>query len=142
MKTNKHKTLLLAKNQRTLDSHDLVRKFAYSPGTARSYLSHLGWQGLLKRENRKYSLTEKGHSRLRYFAIFGCPHPMCPLCKGKMGNLTCPNCENRIPREKARILKQRNYLLVVRQAGVYCHFCLAMILDEVHAIRLRIRPEE
>jgi predicted methyltransferase len=142
MKTNKHKTLLLAKSQTTLDSHDLVRKFAYSPGTARSYLSHLGRQGLLKRENRKYALTEKGRSRIRYFAIFGCPRPTCPLCKGKAGHLTCPICVSRIQTEKARILRQRDYQLAVRKAGVYCDFCSEMILDEVQAKRLGIRSQE
>jgi hypothetical protein len=142
MKTNKHRTLLLAKNQRTLDSDDLVRKFDYSPGTARSYLSRLGRQGLLKREYRKYVLTAKGHSRIRYFVIFGCPRPTCPICKGKPGHLTCPDCEHRIPKEKAKILKQRDYLLVVRQTGVYCERCSAMILDEVHAKLIGIRSEE
>jgi len=142
MKTNKHKTLLLAKNQRALDSHDLVRNFGYSPGTARSYLSHLGRQGLLKRVNRNYVLTDKGHRRVRYFAIFGCPRPTCPLCKRKMGYLTCPDCEHRIPREQAQILKQKDHFLIVRQAGVYCERCSEMILDEVQAKHLGIRSEE
>ena len=133
MKTNKHRTLLLAKSQGTITSRDLMRKYEYSPGTARSYLSHLGRQGLLERADGKYTLTEKGHSRIRYFAIFGCRRPGCPLCMGKLGHLTCPNCEYRIPRKQAKIRKQKDYLLVVRPAGVYCGHCSAMILGEAQA---------
>jgi hypothetical protein len=142
MKTNKHKTLLLAKSQGTITARDLTREYKYSSGTARSYLSHLGQQGLLDRANGKYALTEKGHSRIRYFAIFGCRRPGCPLCMGKLGHLTCPNCEHRIPRQQAKILKQKDYLLVIRQAGVYCDQCSAMILDEAQAQRMGIRAEE
>jgi predicted methyltransferase len=142
MKTNKHKTLLLAKNQRALDSHDLVRKFDYSPGTARSYLSRLGRQGLLKREYRNYVLTEKGRNRIRYFAIFGCRRPGCPHCLGKLGHLTCPNCEHRIAIQQAKILKRRDYLLVVREAGVYCDQCSTMILDESQAMHHGIHAEK
>ena len=142
MKTNKHRTLLLAKSQGTITSRDLMRKYEYSPGTARSYLSHLGRQGLLERAYGKYTLTEKGHSRIRYFAVFGCRRPGCLLCMGKLGHLTCPNCEYRIPREQAKIRKQKDYLLVVRPAGVYCEYCSTMILDKVHAKHLGIPSEE
>lgn len=142
MKTNKHKTLLLAKSQGTINSRDLMRKYEYSPGTARSYLSHLGRQGLLERAYGKYALTEKGHSRIRYFAIFGCRRPGCPLCLGKLGHLTCPICEHRIPVEQATILKKKDYLLAVRQAGVYCDQCSAIILDEAQAQRMGIRAAE
>jgi hypothetical protein len=142
MKTNKHKTLLLAKGQGTITWRDLMRRYEYSAGTARSYLSHLGRQGLLERANGTYALTEKGHSRIRYFAIFGCRRSGCPHCLGKLGHLTCPNCEYRIPRQQARIRKQKDYLLVLRPAGVYCEQCSAMILDEAQAKRMGIRAEE
>jgi len=142
MKTNKHRTLLLTKSQGTITSRDLTRKYEYSPGTARSYLSHLWRQGLLARDNGKYALTEKGHSRIRYFAIFGCRRQGCPLCLGKLGHLTCPNCEHRIPRKQAKIRKQQDYLLLVRPDGVYCERCSAMILDKAHAKRLGIPWEE
>ena len=138
MKTNKHRTLLLAKSQGTITSDDLIRKYKYSPGTARSYLSHLGRQGLLERANGKYALTEKSHSRIRYFAIFGCRRPGCPLCLGKLEHLTCPNCEYRIPRKQAKIWKHKDYLLMVRPAGVYCGYCSKMILGEAQAKRLEI----
>lgn len=142
MKTNKHKTLLLAKSQGTVNSRDLMRKYEYSPGTARSYLSHLGRQGLLQRTNGRYVLTKKGHSRIRYFAIFGCRRSGCPLCLGKLGHLTCPTCEHRIPTGQATIQKEKDYLLAVRQAGVYCGLCSAMILDETQAHRMGIRAAE
>ena len=142
MKTNKHKTLLLAKSQGSIISRDLVRKYKYSPATSRSYLSHLGRQGLLERSNGHYALTEKGHSRIRYFAIFGCRRPGCPLCLGKLGHLTCPNCEHRITRQQAKIRKQKDYVLVTYQAGVYCDQCSALILDEAQAEHLGIRFEE
>ena len=142
MKTNKHKTLLLAKSQGTITSRDLVRKYEYSPGTARSYLSHLGRQGLLERLLGRYALTEKGRSRIRYFAIFGCRRPGCPLCQGKLGHLTCPKCEHRIPIGDAKILEKKDYILVVRQAGVYCSLCSALVLDEPQARRMGIRREE
>jgi DeoR/GlpR family transcriptional regulator of sugar metabolism len=64
MKTNKHQTLLLVKKQRSVHSRDIVKHFAYSAGTARSYLSHLGRQGLLERTGANYGLTEKGQNRL------------------------------------------------------------------------------
>lgn len=142
MKTNKHRTLLLAKSLGAITWRDLMRKYEYSAGTARSYLSHLGRQGLLERANGKYALTEKGHDRIRYFAIFGCRRPGCPLCLGKLGHLTCPNCEYRIPTKLAKIRKQKDYLLVVRPAGVYCGHCSAMILNEAHARRLGTPWEE
>lgn len=96
MKTNKHKNLLLARDRRTVHSRDLVHRFDYSPGTARSYLSHLGRQGLLERVNGHYELTKKGRERVCYFEICGCTHRSCPLCQGKMGVLTCPKCGTHI----------------------------------------------
>ncbi len=90
MKTNKHKTLLLAKSQGAVTSRDLMRKYDYSAGTARSYLSHLGRQGLLHRANDSYVLTEKGHSHMRYFAIFVCRRPRVPSLLGEAGASNLP----------------------------------------------------
>lgn len=142
MKTNKHKTLLLARDRRTVHSRDLVRRFDYSPGTARSYLSHLGRQGLLERINGHYQLTKKGRERVGYFEICGCTHRSCPLCQGKMGFLTCPKCGTRVLKQKAMILKGKDFFFVLRHAGVYCKECSAMILDKVQARQLGIPMEE
>lgn len=142
MKTNKHKTLLLAKKTEPLHARHIVLHFQYSPGTARSYLSHLGRQGLLEQIRGGYQLTQKGRDRLRYFDIFGCARPGCPLCKGKSGYLTCPHCGDRISKQSTRISKKRDYLLVVRHAGVYCHSCSKLILTETEALRQGIMREE
>jgi hypothetical protein len=142
MKTNKHKTLLLAKNQETITSRDLTREYEYSPGTARSYLSHLGRQGLLERVNGKYALTEKGHGRLHFFDVFGCTRPGCPFCIGKSGYLTCPHCGYRNSKQMARIRKEKDFILVIRHAGVYCDGCSGLVLDEIQARRLGILGEE
>ncbi len=142
MKTNKHQTLLLVKEQLGVHSRDLVQHFAYSPGTARSYLSYLGRQGLLERTGAGYGLTEKGQNRLNYFDVFGCADSACPPCQGKTGYLTCPSCEHRIPKRKARILKEADYLFVVRHAGVYCEECMKLIFNETQARLLGIREEE
>src|ERR1700689_3691560 len=60
-KTNKHRTLLLAKKTQPLHARHLGLHFKYAHGTARSYLSHLGRQGLLERVRGGYALTNKGH---------------------------------------------------------------------------------
>jgi hypothetical protein len=91
MKTNKHQTLPLVRNQRAVHSRDLVQHFRYSPGTARSYLSYLGRQGLLERIGASYGLTEKGQDRLHFFDVSSCADAACPLCQGKNGYLTCPS---------------------------------------------------
>ena len=67
MKTNKHQTLLLIRKQEAVHSRDLVEHFDYSPGTARSYLSYIGKQGLLERMGAGYRLSEKGQERLHLF---------------------------------------------------------------------------
>ena len=142
VKTNKHKTLQLVRNKGAAHSRDLVRHFGYSPGTARSYLSHLGRQGLLERAAGGYELTAKGEARVRYFDIFGCAGAACPLCKDKTGYLTCPNCGHRIPKKDATILKEKDFLIVLRHAGVYCGRCSTLIADEAQARQLGIAREK
>lgn len=142
MKTNKHLTLQLVRKHGAVQSKDLVLHFAYSPGTARSYLSHLGRQGLLERVGRGYHLSEKGQARLRYFEIFGCAGTGCPLCKGKTGYLTCPRCGHRIPKKDAKILREKDCVLILRHPGVYCDRCFALIVDEAQARQLGIAREE
>jgi hypothetical protein len=141
-KTNKHRTLMLAKKTQPLHARHLVLHFDYAPGTARSYLSHLGRQGLLERVRGGYALTNKGHDRIRYFDVFGCGCPGCPFCKGKSGYLTCPNCGNRISKQGARICNEKDFFLLVRHAGVYCDACSALILDEMQACKLGIQREK
>lgn len=142
MKTNKHKTLLLAQKTQPLHARHLALHFGYAPGTARSYLSHLGRQGLLQRVRGGYGLTEKGQDRLRYFGVFGCARPGCPFCKGKSGYLTCPICGYRISKQEARIRKEKDFFLVFRHAGVYCNECSTLILDEIQAQHIGIDTEE
>ena len=142
VKTNKHKTLQLIRKQGTTHSKDLVRQFGYSPGTARSYLSHLGRQGLLERTSGGYGLSAKGMIRVRYFDVFGCAGIACPLCKGKAGFLSCPSCGHRISKKDAKISKERDFLLVLRHAGVYCDRCATLIVDEAQAQLLGIAREE
>ena len=141
MKTNKHKTLRLARKLRSIHSRDLVGRFDYSPGTARSYLSLLARQGLLERVDGRYELTQKGHGRVRHFDVFGCTHRACPLCQGKLGFLTCPKCESRVLKQNARIRRKRDLFFVLRPA-VYCNECSALILDEVQARQLGIPTEK
>jgi DeoR-like helix-turn-helix domain len=142
VKTNKHKTLQLIRKLGTTHSKDLVRQFGYSPGTARSYLSHLGRQGLLERTSGGYGLTAKGMIRVRYFDVFGCAGIACPLCKGKAGFLSCPSCEHRISKKDAKISNERDFLLVLRHAGVYCDRCATLIVDEAQGQLLGIAREE
>jgi hypothetical protein len=142
MKTNKHKTLLLAKKMQPLHARHLALHFGYSPGTARSYLSRLGRQSLLEHATGGYQLTRKGHDRIRYFDVFGCARPGCPLCKGKSGYLTCPSCGYRMSKQSAKIRKEKDFLLVLRHAGVYCNQCSALLLDETEALQLGISREK
>lgn len=142
MKTNKHRTLQLVQKQGAVNSKDLVRDFGYSRGTARSYLSHLGRQGLLERLVGEYELTAKGKARLRYFDILGCAGTGCPLCKGKTGYLTCPGCGHRISKKDAKISKEKDFFFAVRRAGVYCDRCPHLIVDEAQARQLGIAREE
>ena len=141
MKTNKHQTLLLVNKQRGVRPRDVVQHFGYSPGTARSYLSYLRRQDLVERIGTSYVLTERGQDRLQYFEVAGCADPACPLCQGRTGCLTCPSCGYQMPKQKAKILKERNFFLVVRHAGVYCPWCLKFISSEAQARLLGIREE-
>ena len=142
MKTNKHQTLLLVKKQKSVQAGDLVRNFAYSPGTARSYLSYLGRQGLLERMGAGHGLTERGQGRLQHFDVFGCADPACPLCQGKSGYVTCPSCGSRMPKHEVRIRKEKDFFFAVRHAGVYCDSCSKLIFNETQARLLGIRMEE
>lgn len=141
MKT-KHQTLLLMSTQHGVQSHDLVREFVYSPGTARSYLSYLGRQDLVTRIGQGYVLTERGRTQLQYFEVTGCGDPVCPRCQGKAGSFTCSRCGYQFPIQEARILPERDFFRVVRRyAGVYCPWCFKPLLSEAQALRLKI-PQE
>lgn len=89
-----------------------------------------------------YGLTEKGDDRLQYFDVTGCPDVGCPLCKGKAGYLSCPNCGYQVPRREARILKEKDFFFAVRHTGVYCPRCLKLMFGEAQARLLGIREEE
>lgn len=141
MKTNKHQTLLLVRKKGGVCSRDVVEHFGYSSGTARSYLSYLGRQGLLERNGAGYALTDKGEVRLQYFDAAGCTDPTCPLCEGKAGFLTCPSCGCQMPWRKARIVKEQDFLFIIRHAGVYCSCCWKLIFSETQGRLLGIREE-
>jgi predicted methyltransferase len=142
MKTNKHQTLLLVRKRTAVHSRDLVRHFDYSPGTARSYLSYLGRQGLLERMGASYGLTQKGQERLHFFDVSGCADVACPLCQGKDGYLTCPSCGHQMAKRTARIVKEKDFFFVVRHPGVYCGQCGGLIFNEAQARLLGIPLEE
>jgi hypothetical protein len=142
MKTNKHQTLLLAKDKEGIRAKDIVDEFYYSSGTACSYISHLARQGLLEKSGMKYILTERGDLRLRFFDTVGCGLPDCPLCQNKKaGYFTCPRCEHQLTREKARILPEWDFFIGVRRAGVYCPLCQKLLFTEEQAKRLNISKE-
>lgn len=124
-----------------MHSRDVVEHFGYSPGTARSYLSYLKRQGLLERSGASYLLTERGQDRLHYFEVAGCGDAACPLCQGKAGYLNCSHCGYQVPKQKAKILKDRDFFFVVRHAGVYCPECWKLIFSEAQARLLGIREE-
>jgi hypothetical protein len=141
MKTNKHLTLRLVKGNGTVQARDLVREFRYSPATARSYLSYLGRQDLLRRLGLSHGLTGKGEDRLRYFDVAGCAHPACPLCQRQTGSYQCPRCGYQLATKEARLLPERDFLLAVRHAGVYCPRCLKLLFPEAQALLLGIPRE-
>ena len=134
MKTNKHQTLLLVNKKQSVRAVDITGQFGYSAGTARSYLSYLARQGLLERTTRGYVLTDKGTDRLQYFNVSSCGSFDCPLClEKKIGYFTCTRCGYRIDTNEAMILPKRDFLLFVRNAGVYCPTCKKLIFSEKQA---------
>lgn len=46
------------------------------------------------------------------------------------------------PKREVKILKEKNFLLVVRHKGVYCDRCLKLIFNESQARLLGITEEE
>ena len=63
MKTNKHQTLRFIKGREKVRAKNISDQFGYSLDIARSYLSHLGRQGLMGRTDIGYILSEKGVAR-------------------------------------------------------------------------------
>jgi hypothetical protein len=121
MKTNKHQTLLLVMKKGAVRAHNLVHQFEYSPGTSRSYLSHLMRQGLLERTAHGHVLTDKGRDRLQFFETTGCDNPGCPLCEAKKTkHFTCRTCGWHLPKNKARIGSVWNPPHVRWEKAVYC----------------------
>ena len=141
MGTNKHQTLRLVQMKHGVRAHDLVRQFGYSPATARSYLSYLKRQDLLARTGQGHILTERGGARLQYFDVAGCDALDCPLCDKKTGYFTCPRCAFQLPASDARIWPDRDFLVVMRHAGVYCPRCLKLLFSESRALLLGIQRE-
>jgi len=144
MKTNKHLTLLFIQKKVSVRSKDIVYKFDYTPGTARSYLSRLSRQGLLVRTGMGYIVTKKGQNRLNYFEASGCGNFDCPNCQTKRpGYITCPECKYQLSIKEARIRPEESFLLVVTEdAGVYCPACDEQILSESKAIAMGIPKED
>jgi len=141
VKTNKHQTLRLVEVQGGVHAKDLVHHFGYSSGTARSYLSYLGRQDLIERMGQGHVLTDRGQTRLQYFEVAGCGHPACPLCEGKAGQFTCPRCGHQLPTKEARILPERDFLVVLRHTGVYCPWCFKLLFTEKQAQLLHVPKE-
>ena len=142
MKTNKHQTLLLVGQRKSIRARDLIEQSGYGAGTARSYLSLLGRQGLLERQAGRHVLSAKGRDRLQFFEVSGCADSLCPRCQGKAGFLSCPRCGHKVPSRTARILKKRDYFFVVRYPGVYCSSCASLILSEAQARLFGIAEED
>jgi hypothetical protein len=142
MKTNKHQTLFLVHTKGGIQTTDVVQQFRYSPGTARSYLSYLKRQDLLARTGQGHVLTERGEARLHYFEVAGCGHPACPLCDKKAGYFTCCLCGYQLPTKEARILPERDFLVVLQHAGVYCPRCLKLLFIEGQAQLFKIPQEK
>ena len=67
--------------------------------------------------------------------------PDCPLCESKTGLFTCPRCGAEVAKQDAKILPERDFLVVVRHAGVYCPWCLKLIFSESQALVLGISKE-
>jgi len=141
MKTNKHLSLLLVREKESVRAQDFVTSFNYSPGTARSYLAHLGRQELLERTNVGHSLTAKGYARLQFFDTVGCGNPDCPRCQRKTGHLTCPTCGCRIAKEEVRLRPIWETVFFRREAGVYCSVCHGRVLTEEQAQMLHAKED-
>jgi len=45
-------------------------------------------------------------------------------------------------KREAKIIKESDYIFVVRHAGIYCDQCLRLIFNETQARLLGIREEE
>jgi hypothetical protein len=78
-------------------------------------------------------LTEKGRERLEFFKTNGCGNYPCPLCLGKPQHFVCSRCGYELDRDAARLLSERDFLLVLRPAGVFCPRCLSLLLTETQA---------
>lgn len=142
-KTNKHQMLLFVERNEKIRARDVVNQFDYSPGTARSYLSYLTRQGLLECTPLGHILSEKGRTRLGYFEAMGCSGLDCPLCKDmKAGHYTCTRCGYELPKGKAMILPEWDFILGVRHSGVYCPLCKKQIFTEKQALLIGIHKEE
>ncbi len=142
MKTNKHQTLLMVKKRGTVRAQDIVKQFDYTPATARSYLSYLTHQDLLKRMVSGHILTDKGENRLQFFEVMGCGNPACPRCEGKAGHYTCPTCSWKLSRAKASLRPTWDTLLFRWEAGVYCPLCQGQIFTEEQAHLIGITEEK
>lgn len=140
-KTNKHQTLLLTQNRGSIRANDLVQAFTYSPATARSYLSYLRRNNLILRGSYGYVLTEKGKERLSFFKTNGCGNYPCLLCSEQSSSFVCPLCGYELSRQDVKLLPKRDFLIVLRPAGVFCPRCLSLILTETQAKLSGIREE-
>jgi hypothetical protein len=141
MKTNKHQTLLLVKQKGGVQARDVVHAFKYTPGTARSYLAHLGRQDLLQRTEAGHTLTTKGENRLQFFEVAGCADPVCPRCQGKAGFYTCPLCGEQLSKKYARLKPTWDTVFFKREAGVYCQICQGRMFTEAQARLAGIQME-
>ncbi len=134
---------MLTRNKEAIRARDIVTQFGYSSGTARSYLSYLARHGLLERTVTGYVLSDKGKERLEYFDSVGCNSFDCPLClEKKASHYTCPHCGYEFPKKEARILPEKDFLLVVRHAGVFCPECEKLLFTEMQAQLIGIRREK
>ena len=78
---------------------------------------------------------------MRYFEVAGCPHPDCLLCERKTGSYICPRYGYEVDKQNAKILPERDFLVVVRHAGVYCPWYLNLIFPESQALLLGLLEE-
>lgn len=86
-------------------------------------------------------LTEKGRKRLDFFKTKGCGNYPCPLCHEKSPSYVCPLCGYELPCNSAKLLPERDFLIVLRPAGVICPRCLSLILTETQAKLAGVREE-